>query len=676
MNDGTGGVILIDVMTREEATRLLAQGKVEPPEATSRRGVYQFSEPAYKFAKTKRVGIWLYTSNFYSGGRIHMYQYAISLAEIGCEVFLITNDIPRWAKDYPDHKLLRILIEGKDKIPPDIDLIVTDSKTQIGRAAAAFKGTHPSIPLICMNFETPNWVREYCPEYAEQLHQDDNTFKKADVLLANSTLSGEYLLKWLGKSEGHPVYALPPAVNTHAVENLRTVEEDGRPYAVWSARSPAYKGGRVALDALLSLDIPFDLHTFGRVKDVPRLPPEHRVIECKGRSDRDKFTAMRNAHMVLAPSLFEGFGMVPAEALSVGTQCIVYDLPVLRQEYGDREGLHYVKWGDEKAYMGKVREVARMDKPNLGTTPLQIRTDHGMETMRNRVEMLPYHAMNRTSVSAHMVAYWGVLPQSLESVYPHVDQISIAFGRVPHAPRVDDGSLEMIQEWIKHHDTESKITLEVRDEWPGKAAMRTWGVARSEGNYQLLLDGDEVWVGLEEWIEAKHNFGCPRWINFWHDIKHWVKDTAEQGGSRWGKGLDPFGSICPHYRWSWWRPSYSFHKHHALPVDGNEQGLHLRDGDASCKVPSSMIYHFGHALPSDVMLAKHQFYRGRDGDNEGSRNREKVWHGWNGVPGDHGDGLVCSVDWDLPDIVLQANEYVQRMGGQERVETNSAANQI
>jgi hypothetical protein len=51
------------------------------------------------------------------------------------------------------------------------------------------------------------------------------------------------------------------------------------------------------------------------------------------------------------------------------------------------------------------------------------------------------------------------------------------------------------------------------------------------------------------------------------------------------------------------------------------------------------------------MHAKHAFYKTRDGDDAGRREREKAWHNWNGQPGDCGDGIVKLISWPLPDVV-------------------------
>ena len=644
---------LINIRTRQESAHLLRFGYIGPLEVeTNQPNAGKAASPK---VKTKRIGIWLKTSNFYSGGRIHMYQYAWTMAKLGAEVYLITNMHPKWMRDYPKQDGVKVLIEGNDKVPCDLDVIITDSKGALGRSTLTYKKQHPSVPFFCMNFETSNWVNIFCPDYADRLQAPKDVFQKADRLLANSGESAKYLTEWVGKPT--PVHVLQPAVNTFAIREAETKRSDpkARPYAVWSARSPVYKGGSVALEAIWALKIPFDLVMFGQ-------PPEpladnhlHKAIYKRSACDADKFRTMLDADLILAPSKFEGYGMVPGEALACGKPCVVYDLPVLRAEYGDR--LVYAKWGNEEDYKEKVRQIATEDV-TVPVDATEARELYGMGAMEKRVETIPHHAMQRKSVSAHMIAYWGFLPESLEAIYQHVDQIEIAFGPVPHAMKIDDGSLDRINLWVKEHDTDNKIHMEVRKEWSGKKEMRQFCVDRCHGNYQLLLDGDEIWVGLAEWIAADYPFDTPRWLNFWHDLDHWVYDCEKLAGKRWGRKLDPFGSDCNHYRWSWWRSSYYFRRHPAV-VDMNNEYVRLSGSNGAKQVPQCCIYHLGHCLPSNVMQAKHEFYLNRDGNDLGRQARRDSWHNWKGEIGDCGDGIVEAVEWKVPGIVRRAYESMK-----------------
>lgn len=642
---------MVDILNRFEADKLLTQGFIVEREysfeARTRLGV---AFPTYK--ASKRIGIWLTTSRSYSGGRLHMYQYALCLAQLGAEVWLITNQEPIWTRDYPIAPLLKIAIESKDKIPPDFDLIVTDSKRELGKKALVYKKNHPHVPFVCFNFETPNWVAEFDKEYAGKLAVPRDTFLHADYLIANSEPSRAYLLKWLKKKI--PAGVLPPAINDWALKASEGTHAKRpiRPYAVYSARGPAYKGGHVAIDAVMSLPFPFDLVVFGSVSTRENFDDQHRVYRYERHSDAEKFNLMKNAAIVLAPSKFEGFGMVPMEALASGTPCIVYDLPVLKQYYGNR--LNYVKWGDEKAYKQRVLEVASDISPHKKRARKvsgAIIKDYGLEAMKRRIETLPHHAIKKSRISAHCIAFWGFCPEAVEAVYPHVHEIVIAYGPTELNKDVKpDDSLKLIKGL---DDPENKIRLEVRKAWRDKLEMRQWCTDRISGNWHMMLDGDEIWIGLDKWLAQRVPFTAPRWVNLWHGADHWIYDSPRLAGKRWGRKLEPYGSICPHYRWSWWRASYTWRRHPVL-ADCNGNALHKPNEIAKEKDPTCVIYHLGHALPPRIMDAKHKFYLRRDGSDAGRVARRDVWHKWAGETGETDDGVVQKVNWEIPEIIRRA----------------------
>lgn len=57
-------------------------------------------------------------------------------------------------------------------------------------------------------------------------------------------------------------------------------------------------------------------------------------------TDEEMKTLMKHAKAFIFPSLYEGFGIPPLEAMSVGTDCIVSDIPVHREIFG--RAAHYV----------------------------------------------------------------------------------------------------------------------------------------------------------------------------------------------------------------------------------------------------------------------------------------------------------------------------------------------
>ena len=630
---------LVDVLNRYTRDKLLLRGIIGPVIESHTRPM---GERAERYSGAPRIGIWLKTSLQYSGGRIHLFQYAWTLADLGAEVFMITDRMPRWAGDYPAQKNLQILIDKP--IPDDLDIVVTDSKDNLGKKALTYAREHPGIPFICMSFETPNWVKEYCPDYAAKLQAPKEVFNEADYLLANSQESAKYLLEWVDSKAEAGV--LHPAVNTFALTGGHPPILPTNPYALFSARSAPHKQSQLAVDAIWDLDFPFDLVVFGRLQKAPRDNGLHKLHTMTDQPDSVKFVLMKGAHMTLAPSLFEGFGMVPAESLCSGTPCIAFDLPVLQQVYGDQITL--VEWNKPNKFKRAVERMANAEKQEVNTK--KAIKYYGMDAMKRQVEQLKFHAIKKPYLSVQLIAYWGFLPESLESIYEYADEINIAYGRVQAAGEIDDGTLDKLKDFP---DPENKIKLKIRDDWPDKLAMRSWCVKNSTGNYLLLLDGDEVWTGLEDWLAGGIKYGCPKWVNFWHGPDHWVYDDGDNAGFRWGYQVGDIGSICPHYRYSYWRRSYYFMKH-PTPVDKNKHPLHLLSPEAAKLHPETIIWHLGHALTPNIMRMKHEFYRKRDGDDPSRRKRQSAWEVWDGKCGTCGDGIVQEVKIELPDIVRRA----------------------
>jgi glycosyltransferase involved in cell wall biosynthesis len=96
------------------------------------------------------------------------------------------------------------------------------------------------------------------------------------------------------------------------------------------------KNTKLVLRALSQLRAPPDLAMVwvGKSKKVPRSTFRCFKIEHHREIPAPALAAlMKEARMVLAPSLFEGLGLPPIEGLALGTPCIVSDIPVKREVF-------------------------------------------------------------------------------------------------------------------------------------------------------------------------------------------------------------------------------------------------------------------------------------------------------------------------------------------------------
>lgn len=346
-----------------------------------------------------RYGFWIGTSDIYSGGRVHLYQLAWCLASRGAQVDVHTDREPLWARDHPPLANLRIHVDHGEAPPGELDVIVTDGREPMAGAALEIRRRRSRARLVGMSFETYDWVRRYVsPGELRRFVDRLPALSCCDLLLAASAESARWLRREL--RERHlpepPIRVFEPAVNSFALSASRRAPPLalGRPYAFMVGRPAEHKNQAHAIEAIWALDVPFDLVHFGLLRqDAFRHDePLHALHVFDRAPDVAKFRAMRDAAFVLAPSTFEGHGMVPAEALCSGTPCIAYDLPVLRQIYRDR--LIYVPWNDARALTSTVARLVATGLPSAGCPREHLRR-HGLAAQRRRIEALALHARPR-----------------------------------------------------------------------------------------------------------------------------------------------------------------------------------------------------------------------------------------------------------------------------------------
>jgi Glycosyltransferase len=79
---------------------------------------------------------------------------------------------------------------------------------------------------------------------------------------------------------------------------------------------------------------------------VEKLDLKSRVIELIRPSDETIINLYTFADLFIFPSLFEGFGLPPLEAVSLGCPVILSDIPVLREIFGEA-GLYFNPHNEE-----------------------------------------------------------------------------------------------------------------------------------------------------------------------------------------------------------------------------------------------------------------------------------------------------------------------------------------
>lgn len=669
---------LVDIMQRADVERLLAEGNVEDTHTQpAPKGPAFLSSGVKSLAPgRKRVLVWLPMHNHYSGGRIHIFQMAWCLAKLGNDVTVATNEKPPWWNDYPQLAGLRNT-QASPACMPDVDVVMVDGKNEVAREGWDYCKAN-GVPLLAVNFETPNWFGQFCPDLVHHIAYHDtykDLFRGCQLAMANSAESSKWLREWMGTDQPG-IAIIPPAVNVTAIEGGKLPEKlKGRRYALISGRADSYKHNEVALAAVWGFRGQCDLAVVGgltRAKGT-RDCGDHRLVPSGKVTDQEKYALMKGAALVLAPSRFEGFGMVPSEAMAVGTPTLCYDLPVLRQEYGER--IHYAKWHDRADFTARVHELLA-SPPTVSPEDQDWAKSHlGLDAMAKRLDATPYLHSSQVRISAVMNAYacGSTVHQAMAAVYPHVDQLLVAYGReqIWHWP--EDDTLEKLRAFP---DPDGKVQIILPPDggtvWKGptedecRKAMRRACTSRVTGNYLLILDGDEIWHGLGTYKEALEageiEGGCPLGVTFWHNAQHHILSSALE---RWGERspTTTWGTVWPHVRLIPWRHSYKWKKH-VVPASATGERLWAPERNrhtVQVLGDKCVLYHLGHALARGFMEHKKGFY----GQVEGQRAQGEAWLKWDGKPGLCPDGLVEPVTWELPELVQEAFESIAQRQAQE-----------
>lgn len=97
------------------------------------------------------------------------------------------------------------------------------------------------------------------------------------------------------------------------------------------------------------------------LSELDAMPPGS--VEFTGRiSDGRLRELYRSARLLVQPSLYEGFGMPPLEALSLGTNVVLSDIPVFREVY-DGFPVTFFKCGDAEDLAEKIAEAWELPPP-------------------------------------------------------------------------------------------------------------------------------------------------------------------------------------------------------------------------------------------------------------------------------------------------------------------------
>jgi len=186
----------------------------------------------------------------------------------------------------------------------------------------------------------------------------------AKIITISNTVANELKqnFKWLNKK----IKVIYRFVDDKFIENYKLNEPIIKdPYLLFVGNRKKHKNLELLVKAFFKIKdkIPHYLVVAGtKEKDkdnvdtlVEKLNLKDRVIELIKPDDKTIINLYTFADLFVFPSLFEGFGLPPLEAVSLGCPVILSDIPVLREVFGEA-GLYFDPY-DENDLANKILRV-------------------------------------------------------------------------------------------------------------------------------------------------------------------------------------------------------------------------------------------------------------------------------------------------------------------------------
>ena len=648
-------------------------------------------------------GIFMEQMPHYTGGRYSMFLLGVILSQV-MDVTIITNTPAPFEKDFLGYELQRFqrIVDtrwGMGISENAFDFVI--GVPNVGGQFAKAYSERFGIPCYLVLFESPNFKGATYPSGRDATEEYWKNYKKClltcDGIVSPSAVSSQWAQEWLPDFDG-PWFVLEPPINqlvadaalagiadpifddvTGADDELARSEARERDTAtryrfelVFCARMVDFKNPIGVFDALANrLEAPAHVTVMGRTgpKEQARLDEKRPGWEKKGFyvdvmgmvDDRAKFEAIKRADVMLFPSLFEGFGMPPEEALYMHTPCVAYDLPVLRSSYGD--GLFYAPLGDEGAFATLVVQV--LDPENAG------RVSETVAKGRDRIlDWCTLKASTRKALDIFRVGGYGpklsvgmivfngdaYLTDALDGVYDLAHEIIIVEGAVEgmwqYADERGSSTDTTLQKIAAYPDPDEKIVLVTPSKshrWADKIEMQNEIASRVTGDIFLKMDSDEIWnpqdvARLMKKFEKDSELAIIR-VGFHH---FWTNFTTV------AVGCPQWESKIPRM-WRWQR---GFHHEASFNCFVDASGRHVREenGYKTAYITDKLVYHFGYVQPASRVQAKLSYYAGR-GIEKNVEDRYTNWQPGQETQPTTGGGTAEPFPGDLPPRMITHAYY-------------------
>lgn len=249
------------------------------------------------------------------------------------------EDFPKLFCKYTKHEFIF------NNCNKDVDFVYAGSVSVIGKALEA--GSKFNKPVVCWVWDIPynwrDWVKGDPIGYEMNKFRDKVNANNIEMLKqCNLVMCGS---KWTYKVlKEHGVQSKQIYGYVDFDSMMEVPEQVKENQLIQMSRY--YFNKRFELSVLASRNIPYKMVCVGFGKDYCKarilgLPNDDMEVYC----DLDRGDAIRHlkrSKLLVSPSVFEGWGVTPIEAIYCGVPILLSDLPVFREVWGNRARYHKI----------------------------------------------------------------------------------------------------------------------------------------------------------------------------------------------------------------------------------------------------------------------------------------------------------------------------------------------